>query len=310
MYSVSQIRRGLSYASDNPAVLGREANRLYYRRLYSRPYNSAGTAVVEEDWDTLIILDACRYDLFEQHNTLPGRLERRQSRGSHTREFLRGNFDGRRLTDTVYVTATPQLARWRSEIDTTFRDVVNVWQDAGWDEEHGTVLPETMTDHALTAASEYPDKRLIIHYLQPHYPFIDRPLVSDGNRFDADGEDIWRQMMFGDQRVDSSEIWDAYRENLERVLPSVEVLLDELDGKTVVTSDHGNMIGERAAPVPIREWGHPPGIYTPKLVTVPWLVYKSGPRRDVTAGETTSTSDQSTDKQTVNDRLKSLGYVE
>jgi len=38
--------------------------------------------VTEEEWDNLIILDACRYDLFAElfeENPLPGMLEKRQS---------------------------------------------------------------------------------------------------------------------------------------------------------------------------------------------------------------------------------------
>jgi len=31
------------------------------------------------------------------------------------------------------------------------------------------------------------------------------------------------------------------------------------------------MFGERASPIPIQEWGHPEGIWTDKLVKVPWL---------------------------------------
>lgn len=44
------------------------------------------------------------------------------------------------------------------------------------------------------------------------------------------------------------------------------------DGTTVVTSDHGNHLGEFATPFPIRLYGHPEGIRTPELIRVPWLV--------------------------------------
>jgi len=40
-------------------------------------------------------------------------------------------------------------------------------------------------------------------------------------------------------------VWEAYNENLDIVLTEIEALLDELDGKSVITADHGNLVGER-----------------------------------------------------------------
>ena len=55
----------------------------YYRKLAP----NKGTFVMNEDWDNLIILDACRYDLF---NAVAGiNSDYIISRGSDTAEFLR-----------------------------------------------------------------------------------------------------------------------------------------------------------------------------------------------------------------------------
>jgi len=168
MYSVSSLKQGI----DDPRRILQEFNRLYYRRLKTRPYNEEGLDVFERDWDTLCILDACKYDLFEERNTLPGNLEKVVSRSSSTKEFLRANFHGREFLDTVYVTGSPMLHRLRDRIDTQFHDVINVWQEEGWDETCRTVMPETMADATRKARAEYPNKRLFVHFLQPHYPFI------------------------------------------------------------------------------------------------------------------------------------------
>ena len=321
MYSRSQLRRGLELLRERPAYAGRECNRLYYRRLYRRPFNTDGVDVMDEAWDNLLILDACRYDMFAAQASLPGSLERRISRGSHTREFLAGNFGGRNLFDTVYVTASPQLHRWSEEIDARFHHVIDVWRADGWDDDHGTVLPETVNEYARAAHERFPDKRLIVHYLQPHYPFIDAESTLNARTFGADGgggADVWGELMRGTLDVSAGDVWGAYRRNLDRVLPAVAALLEELPGLTVVTSDHGNMVGERARPVPIREWGHPPGIHTPELVEVPWLVYDEGRRKQVVWEEpdhevrVESTGDDETAEPagTVQDRLEQLGYVE
>ena len=68
------------------------------------------------------------------------------------------------------------------------------------------------------------------------------------------------------------------------------------------------MVGERAFPIPIREWGHPRGIYTNGLVTVPWLVSENGERCEITAGD--SADSESVDEDVVADRLRDLGYAE
>jgi len=98
MYSLSAIERGLR----NPRLLLTECNRIVehgpgYR---SSVENESGIDVVSADWDNLIILDACRYDCFEQlGGDLPGSLQRVESKAATTDQFLRANFADRRLTE-------------------------------------------------------------------------------------------------------------------------------------------------------------------------------------------------------------------
>ncbi|UPM42899.1 hypothetical protein [Halocatena salina] len=318
MYTPSQLWRGFRRGVQQPSFFGQELNRLYNRRLYRREYNTDGVDVMTEDWDNLIILDACRYDLFSAQQECSGTLERRESRGSHTVEFLMGNFSGRTMTDTVYVTASPQLHRWNDRIDATFHDVINVWKH-DWDDTHRTVLPRTMTDYGRRVAAQYPNKRLIVHYMQPHYPFIESPEINVGNRLDGtDKTDIWGQLRNGDTNVSPSEIWEAYRDNLDRVLPAVQELVTTVSGRSVITSDHGNMFGERSRPIPIAEWGHPPGTYTEELVTVPWQIVSASERRDIRSEQPRSSSNRFTpnadlrpdDNAVTIDRLQALGYQE
>ena len=303
----------LRRAVESPNLFGRGINRLYHRRFNSRSYNTDGTDIFAEDWDVLLVLDACRYDTFEAHHDLPGRLESRVSRGAATVEFLRGNFVGRTLADTVYVTANPQLYRNRGRLPTDLHAVVDVWRADGWDEDHGTVLPETVNEYARRAAERYPKKRLVVHYIQPHYPFIGADTSFDQGHLDVDDPDeerVWDRLMTGTLDVAPEEVRRLYVDNLLRVLPHVEDLLTDLTGRTVVTADHGNMLGERASPVPVREWGHPRGIYTEHLVRVPWLVSDEGPRRTVVAEETADVREvvEDVDEAIVSERLEDLGY--
>jgi hypothetical protein len=175
------------------------------------------------------------------------------------------------------------------------------------------VLPETVTEAAIDAATTYPNKRLLVHYVQPHYPFI----ATDADPFEADQAFMrpdepgsWHRRLTGDVDARREDIWAAYAANLDRAVPAVADLMSAIEGKHVVTSDHGNMVGERARPVPTREWGHPRGLYTKELVRVPWLVHETGERRSVRADSPVA-SDRSPDGDGVVDqRLRDLGYAE
>lgn len=303
MYSLEGIKRGLA----EPRLIVQEVNRLFYRRLRRWPYNRQGIDLFEADWDSCLILDACRYDLFERVADLPGETTAVQSRGSSTREFLEGNFDGRELHETVYVTASPMLYRHRDHIDVSFHAVRNVWQDQGWNEQYRTVLPETTANAAVDAADRFPDKRLLVHFLQPHYPFLG---PTGREQFDLDRLDFqWDAVAANTLGISEDVVRRAYEENLEEVLPAVERLLERLAGRTVVTADHGQMMGERAFPVPVREYGHPAGIYTDELVRVPWHVSRNGARPDIVAEPPVGESDR--DREAVaRDRLRELGYVD
>ena len=107
--------------------------------------------------------------------------------------------------------------------------------------------------------------------------------------------------------VDDEVLWQAYEENLDVALPAVERLLTEFDGRVVVTADHGEMIAERASPIPMREYGHPTELLTDELVTVPWLEYHDGDRREITQGTSADLSDD--DEDVVEERLADLGYA-
>lgn len=300
-----QIRRGLR----EPHLVVRRINEWYYdlRSQYGSDIERAD--FIEEDWDNLLLLDACRYDSFAAVHDLPGQLEHRHVKSSSTIEFLKQYLDDRDLTDTVYVTANPQHYRKtdRGFISAQFHDVVEVWQEDGWDEEVRTVRPETVADATERAHDEYPDKRLLVHFLQPHYPYLG---PTGREHFDNDSLDFFNRVLNGEIEVDDDVLCRAYHENLEAVLPSVKRLLESLGGRTVVSADHGEMFGERAFPLPMREYGHPSGIHTEELTKVPWLVFENGPRREIDAGradEAESTDDVETD--VVEQRLRDLGYA-
>jgi hypothetical protein len=279
----------------------------------------SGVDFMAEDWDNLLLLDACRYDMFAEHNWLPGDLQTRISLAASTPEFVTKTFGGETYHDTVYVTANPQLTL-RVD-DEVFHHVERVW-DTGWDEDLSTVRPETMADRTRKMVERFPDKRIIGHFMQPHYPFIGKlgqselddqagfeltKRLASGEEAKRDGDSIWDRLEQG--AVDEEVVWEAYVENLEVVLEAIEDLVSEFDERTVVTSDHGNLIGETIGPIPISMYGHPTGIHAENLVTVPWLVNQGDRRKSITS-EPPSAADTSYDTGKLEDRLADLGYAD
>lgn len=310
-YSLSKFAK----AVQNPKLFFEEARRvaLSANAAYSR-FTSSDTVcdVVAEDWDNLIILDGCRYDLFEEVNPFDRELGYRISAGSESWEFLRKNFEGRELHDTIYITANPHAPKLPSG---TFFQTVNLL-DSHWDEELHTVTPQAMSQEAIKIHSEHPDKRLIIHYMQPHFPFIgekgqqiEHTGINTGERTDdSEGLHIWFGLRDNKLNLDDETVYEAYRENLNLTLPHVHKLISKLDGLSVVTSDHGNMVGDKTGPIPVKGYGHPRGFYTTSLVKVPWLRIDSGERREVTAEPSLESRSTKMDSETVANRLADLGY--
>lgn len=301
MISASRVRSAIKY----PNLAIQELNRYYYTRLKRWDYNQEGVEIMDESWDNLILLDGCRLDMFTEYSTLPGETHSRISRGSSTVEFLRGNLSGGSFSDVVYVTANPQY--YKHNFNSTFHRVVNVWKEDGWDNNYGTVLPETMKEYAFEMSEKYPNKRIIVHFMQPHYPFIDSGLEEDkGHLTGEEDVNIWVKLAKGKSSLSRSEVWSAYVNNLELTLPIVREILENFDGTTVVTSDHGNLVGDRIGPIPTDGWGHPAGLYVDELVQVPWHVHKQG-EREIIKGDI-STSEE-IDEKKVEDRLQDLGYI-
>jgi membrane-anchored protein YejM (alkaline phosphatase superfamily) len=221
---------------------------------------------------------------------------------------MQNNFAGGEYHDTIYITANPFADRLD---DGTFYYVDFLTDE--WNDEIGTIFPEDVRAAAVEANREHPNKRLIVHFMQPHRPYLGEMAEElrgrvdlKGYRNEGEGVQIWGAAKQKDVTVE--EVRRAYGESLDIVLAEVEELLDELDGKTVVTADHGEMLGERVFPFTTRVWGHSEGFNTRCLRTVPWLTVEGDERREITAEAPEESADL--ENETVSDRLEALGYAE
>lgn len=310
MYTPEQLIRGIRH----PKAALRELNRLYWTRLGTRSYNTDGVQIFDEDWDNLLILDGCRFDYLQDavaDYAISGTMESRRSRGSATSEFLAGNLDGRDLTDTVYVTGSTifyQENVWREDIETVFHDVVDVWAE-GIDFGDDGVPPAHVARSARETVEEYPNKRLLVHFVQPHAPYLGE---KGQEQFPDYRPNPLADKFQGEIDVPEVELREMYRENLDLVLDHVEDLLPDLAGKTVITADHGMLLGEREFPIPIKSYGHPVQIYTEEMVRVPWFVTQQSERRDIVRESTASRyRRKQTDEidEQARDHLEQMGYL-
>jgi len=243
--------------------------------------------ILDEEWDILIILDACRYDVFELFNDISGTLEPRYSLGSCTEEWVYNNFD-RECKDIVYVSGNAWVSEWKLnnklKIENPFYRLIEVW-DWAWDEKINAVHPSSVTRASIQAMDENPDKRFIIHYLQPHSPFLSfkkrvgrgnlRDYLQDKNKRFLTREElqklegmVWQYV--GD-KVNVEEVREGYIANFLIVLEEVKKLIENINTDKVVyiTSDHGEMLGYKG-----ETFGHGKGIVNEALRKVPWFRVK------------------------------------
>lgn len=223
-------------------------------------------SIFSYDWQNLIILDGCRYDTYVD---VVGEAEPRISKGSMSKDFVRKNFSDGDFSDIVYITANPYFyhEKFKSltgrDVEDTFHDVFHTYID-GWNDDENTVLPEAVLADVKEAQRRYPEKRKIVHFMQPHHPFIGFELAEHGFG-DITEDDVfvneWDLAMRGE--LDHETVQDAYRSNLERVMPYAEKVADAVDGTTMLTADHGNLLGENGL------YWHPPRSKAKALRKVP-----------------------------------------
>ncbi|GAA0671466.1 hypothetical protein GCM10009020_17400 [Natronoarchaeum mannanilyticum] len=271
-------------------------------------YGSGGEDVMSRDWDNLFIFDACRSDMFEEVVGVDqfDSYETIRSKGGNSPEWIRNNFNGKTYNDTIYVVANPWTHVLEQDI---FFKVIDVFEEKEmvqscssidfekWDDV-GTVPASVMNDVTRKIHDTHPDKRLIVHYFQPHDPVIGR---GDGE-IEID-EELEPRTNLVTGRVSPGEIWDGYSRNLQYVYHYAEKLMDDLDGKTVISADHGELLGEILWPIPVRGYAHPEGVYHPNLTTVPWAEI-DGERREIAAGQ--GNHDRISKNK---ERLRDLGYL-
>jgi hypothetical protein len=294
---------------------------------------SLRTNVFDEDWHALIILDACRTDaITEVASEYPfineNEISSQWSVGSTSKEwilktftqeyldqisstsYICGNsfsnwFDDRPVDYITYTETRDTTISKIDKLNSLFKQNLVRYDDFGHVEDlspygelnESGVTPkaETVTDHAVHAGRRQNSERMIVHYMQPHAPYLKRAM--EGKEMKEFESNPWRALKNGESR---QKVWNAYLDNLRYVLDSVSVLLSNLDANNVIiTADHGELFGE------FGKYGHGCGILHPSLKKVPWISTTATDTGDYTPE--LESIDES-DVQSVDERLEALGY--
>lgn len=122
-------------------------------------YSQRGIDLSSQDWDNLLILDACRSDMFESvvGTSEFDEYQTVRSQGSSSPNWISANFADRELGDVVYITANPWVAE---EAPSSFHKIVDIWAE---EQEEGGNLDTTelaQRDLATSSAATVTAQRL------------------------------------------------------------------------------------------------------------------------------------------------------
>ncbi|KAA9410371.1 hypothetical protein EGO51_11345 [Haloarcula hispanica] len=215
--------------------------------------------IYTRDWDLLVILDGCRLDVMEEvvaeeEYPFVDDVKSTVSPSGMSSGWMYETFTDDHLSDvqdTSYVTANPHsevvLGGDHPVDGDDFKLLDEVWRYA-WDEDIGTVTADDVTDRAISSGRKHDFDRMIVHYMQPHFPSLSHPQLGSGINLDEVGDawssSIWKQLLRNE--IDYDEVWEAYKGNLKVVMESLGTLLENVDAERVlITADHGNAFGER-----------------------------------------------------------------
>lgn len=294
--------------------------------IYYNSKKTLGMNVFEEDWDTLVILDSCRVDALREvapEYDFLGDIGSRWSVGGQSSEWLANTFDKTHtseIRETAYVTANPhsetvlenrleqnwdgssdphtgRLQRYGSWDIADADELVAyepLWQYNG-DYEYP---PRYVTDRGISVHERGDANRVILHYMPPHTPYLDRAIPDNSPSFAGS------EMRYLNHTGDKDTVFEAYLNMLRWVLDDVELLLRNIDSeKVVLTADHGEAFGEYGV------YYHHAGSLHPHIRQVPWAVTSATDTGSYTPSFAPEDVDE-TRRQTVEESLQALGYIE
>lgn len=255
---------------------------------------------------TLVVLDAGRYDYLAPilSDLFKGDVEPVFSDARDTFEWISKTWQGN-YQDVTYLSGMVPVSDEIPDFDAeefkrlydginpgdSIGEIIKLWE-SHWDSHLSTVPPDTITDVALDHSDL---DKLVIHYNQPHSPYIGTPQLlghsenksAEPKQGQPNDKPIWERVRAGS--VSDPYLHAAYVGNCVQVVESLKPLIQERKN-VVITTDHGEALGEY-------------GMYThdraphPKRRVIPWMKVNG-----------IQTENQTEREMDLNGRLEALGY--
>jgi hypothetical protein len=300
---LGMLKEGVKNPSKVPQFLKRKKSgaEIRLRNFTKESQKSKIHDLLDEKEFLLIILDACRYDIFKQEygSHFSGEFSKTYSTNTYTMQYLVNTWTD--TYDITYVAGGPvisdqnfEISEWGYRPTEHFEKVVDVW-NRDYGKELGVTPPEKVTEAAMNEDSP----RMVVHYFQPHAPYIGEKRLREETSRERDEslKDIYGRIDSGE--ISQEDLRGAYVSNLRRVIEAVKPLVDSVNGKSIITSDHGELLGED------KRFMHG-GVPHKNLCELPWLTVED------TKGDYGSpdieTPENGQSKQ-VEEQLKDLGYL-
>lgn len=250
--------------------------------------------ILKSDWDILIILDACRYDIFKEvvgSEFFGSVIQEANSEAACTSKWLRKHFlNSKDYRDVVYVSGNPYINSYDIKFPSSevFYDVLNSWEYEY--DDCNRIEPSGVTLDAKNVLL-FARNRVIIHFLQPHYPYKFAFLKFNplellykiipkgflGKLLKAvKGNKGTKKLLVESRAIrveehykfvySDEQIREAYKNNLISVIPYIKkIISEEKNKKIIVTSDHSEYLGENGI------YGHG-GMVNDFISTVPYVI--------------------------------------
>lgn len=281
---------------------------------------------IDNDEFVLVILDACRYDVFNEvyREYFTGELKQVWASGRWTAQYCRRTWTEE--YDLTYINSIPVFSDFYFELrDMDFRPgshikkIIHIW-DYEWVASLGTTPPEEVTNEALRYANTDQPTRIVAHYAQPHVPYIgDKTIDSwsfDEVSLDENAElrDILAQdrkrptqtvlNKIRNGKVDEDQLKEVYQSNLEYALAEVERLVHRVDCPVVITGDHGEHLGESGNYLHEKD--------SSVVRRVPWLIVSEDELgielNNMDPSNSHKSGLHSGSEEEIEERLRNLGY--
>jgi len=224
-------------------------------------YKKQKDIIYKQDWDILIILDACRVDMFETYSLpiiLKGikfdrvnyKYERVVSEGTCTIEWFVKTFD-KELKNVVYLSNNPIIGKYRLHVQSRenfkyFQDLIECFNFSYEPMGYGLHFrPEHAFDTLLKCLKKSSNLKFIIHLYQPHAPYVFDKLIAEiyVKDFFKGDVDFWKFVQQG--LIPIERVVKAYIKNLLFVTFVILEYFPKLKNlKILISSDHGELFGE------------------------------------------------------------------